>query len=148
MYDLNFYNHRYRQLKKKFWRPISLSLHMLLIAKPAIFLDFGRFFKFRQKNYHNDHMIWLIHGRSIYVVIYSAISKNYFLLLFQSLFWKARLLFIDMSRPATLPPRVTNKVRNQWTNQGNITACVILSTHYYLHSSHTLQLQHVTCNNM
>ena len=35
---------------------------------------------------------------------------------------------ISLSRPATLPPRVTNKLRNQWRDQGNITACVIIST--------------------
>ena len=33
-----------------------------------------------------------------------------------------------LSRPATLPPRVTNKLRNQWRDEGNITACVIIST--------------------
>ena len=33
-----------------------------------------------------------------------------------------------MSRPATLPPQVTNKSRNQRRNQGTITACMILST--------------------
>ena len=97
----------------------------------------------------------------------------------------------NLSRPATLLPRVTNKSRNQWKDQGNIIACVILSTqvtdrstdqqndqygitmcryntytltnrltqreskwspavltHYYMHLSHTLQSQHVTCNNM
>ena len=39
--------------------------------------------------------------------------------------------FLDLftlSRPSTLSPRVTNKLRNHWRDQGNITTSVIIST--------------------
>ena len=35
---------------------------------------------------------------------------------------------IKVSRLATLPPRVTNNLRNQWRDQGNITTSLIIST--------------------
>ena len=57
----------------------------------------------------------------------TAVEKILFI---QPIHLSSLLLFnlIILSRPATLPPQVTSRLRNQYRDQDSITASVILST--------------------
>ena len=77
---------------------------------------------FRCKNTHKLVLNYFF----IRIMSFQIFIKKDFIKIKNSIFSPKNKRYV--SRPATLPPRVTTKSRNQWRDQSNITACVILST--------------------